>query len=50
MTTTTLTITDEEKKILFRMIKLVNAMRYQGEFSMSDEEFNFINGKLMMLY
>lgn len=50
MATTTLTLTDEEKKILFRMIKLANKMRHKGEFSMNNEEFDFINGKLMMLY
>lgn len=48
--TSTLTFTEEDKKILFRMIKLAGKMHHKGEFPLTKEEWTFIYGKLMLLY
>lgn len=40
-------LTEEENTILFHLIKKMNAQRYKGNFPMTKEEQEFLNGTLL---
>lgn len=40
-------LTEEENAILFRLIRKMNAQRYKGNFPMTEEEQDFLNGTLL---
>lgn len=40
-------LTEEENAILFHLIKQMNAQRYKGNFPMTEEEQDFLNGTLL---